>query len=294
MPDIATFKCAPMYTCQTGSGHNNLFPGTALVGGDVLAGDWVCCRITWLSGTTAIGITPGYFLFHLVYTPFSDTGIRHEDQATTYGGTTANRRRNYHIDPEQWFQAPFNGQLSIQCGGDNPDLSIGVVILKSSQPRDPLLGRAIAEHKELERQKFEAIALNPYAFSEEARSVAMHELYKMSFEAPGPAPRIFPPPIIGTPQLVHASYTTIPANTPVALPDCALSIKTALPGMPSTTAIAISVNAYGTSWPLDIVNGLPFPLGALSSGYGGSDGQQPSFQCTAALNNVVIYSSLGG
>jgi len=251
--------------------------------GQVSAGDWITVFVNYLATNAArvgakVVYTPGLFLIHVIYTPNSDDATQHNEYSVTYGGSATNRRREYRINPGWCFQVPFDGQLSIVAGGDateNTETAIGVV--KGFSPRLWAQQQAL-----IDQVRARADAGDPEAL--------------MMLEGFGPvgiprAERAWPPPVVGVPQLVPATWIDIPAGGPaIPFPDGAVSISTVAAAIPRLT-----IHTLGQNVPLDLpISGVARQLGALAQGGFGTDGTPATWESNAALTAVDIWSSLGG
>lgn len=287
-------------------------PGTPIsgaAGGYVDAGDWRMVSLSYRqSNNRPVGFMPGFFLVHVLFTPDSDDSTKHEDMSVTFGGTVANRKRTYHIDPGVWFQAPSRGTLSIIAGGESDDsVILDVVVSAILSPRDTVLLRA---------QEAEMIA----AAAAEANSGFLASGVPLDFEdgvipslfennnvsalaamagmnpamQPTP-PRKYAPPVVGTPQRVPATWISIPIATPIQFPDGAELMFAGFQAAAVITPIRILINTLGNAGlPIDLVPGVPGYLGALAQGFACSDGVPATWTTAVALPTVTILSSLGG
>lgn len=250
--------------------------------GAVSAGDWVTVFLNFRqeNGTRGarLALSPGQFLVHVIYSPNSDDATQHTDCSATFGGSATNRRREYRINPGWCFQVPFDGQLSIVAGGDatgDPVIDVGLV--KGFSPR--------LWHQQ--QQMIDQVRANASLGDPESL---------MMLEGFGPigvprAERAYPPPVVGTPQLVPSTWLDIPNGGPaLAFPDGAVSIATVAAVTPRLT-----INTMGLGLALDLpTTGVTRQLGALAQGGFGTDGTPATWQSNTALTSVDIWSALGG
>jgi hypothetical protein len=268
-------------------GTNAPVPGTPIPGGQVRAGDWCQVLVSYRRGSaTPVVATPNLFLIHVVYTPNSDDATPHEDQMVTYGGTASNRRRNYHIDLGVTFQVPFDGQLSIIAGGDSdPALSVDVLLNRAFRPRDSLKEQ-LHQQAEVIRQVEELADIS--AFGASLQEPSGHDVRSL-----GPT-GLYPPPVVGTPQMVPSTWINIANTDNVPFPDGAQMIEavngTGVPGSP----IRFAVTALGAALSLDVASGIRRSIGTLGQGGATTDGTPATWQPNVALASCTIWSSLGG
>jgi len=250
---------------------------TAMGGGcgQIAAGEWVQVQISFRQGSTPVVSVPGSFMIHAILTPETDDATPHPDQATTYGGNPngTNRRRKYRIDPGIWFQAPFNSQLLIVAGGDaGPTCICDIVIARGFPPRESSSGQQVLVSDEF---GFPVIDYLP----SQLRNVGR---------------RLWPPPVVGAPGQVAATWGPIPANTPIEFPDGAVSMEavdqTGTPGNP----IAFDIAALGNVLRFNVASGMPRRLGPFAQGGACTNGTPATWTCAIPLSSVTIYSSLGG
>ena len=267
----APFKWNPRATAEPMKGS-----------GAVSAGDWTTVFLNWrkTNGSRLVH-TPGYFLVHVIYSPNSDDVQQHTDYSATFGGSETNRRREYRINPGWCFQAPFDGQLSIIAGGDSAaDVFIDVGIVKGFSPRLWHL-----QQNAIEAVKARAAEGDPEAL--------------LSLEGFGPigvprAERQYAPPVVGTPQLVPATWVDIQNGPPaIVFPDGAVSIAAVPPAGGATPRL--TVTTLGGPFALDLpTSGVARQLGALAQGGFGTDGTPATWQANLALTTVDVWSALGG
>lgn len=256
-------------------------PGKTVPGGNVAAGDWCCVFVSYRSDSASRVIyTPGYFLIHAVYTPNSDDGQPHGDQATMYGGssTASNRRRNYHVNVGTWFQVPFDGQVSVVAGGDSdPDLFVDVLFVRGFSPRD-----LQSQYQALENMRQQAVMGDVEA------------LYQLSNFSPVSVPRaqtLWAPPIVGVPQLYPATWVDLQAAVPIPFTDGVSKISAV---GAAGTHVRFAISVMGNALALDAPPGIPVDVGAYGQGFASSDGTVSTWAPTVALQTATLYTSLGG
>lgn len=275
---IAPIPWVPSRASQPGSD----IPGKMLA--NVMSGDWICVRVSFRTGNTAVAFAPDLFLIHVIYTPDSDDAIPHEDQSTTYGGslTSGTRRRNYHIDTDWTFQVPWNGQISIVAGGDSDAARCitDVVLVRGFTPRDYDLQRQLVMSAQME-------TLERVAYGDP------HALVQLQNAHVGPAPRFWAPPVVNTPQLVPATWVNIPAGTALPFPDGAVKIET-VPAPGALTSTRFTIAVMGNVLALDAAPGIPEPIGTYGQGNACTDGVAATWAPAAPVQKVTIWSSLGG
>lgn len=248
--------------------------------GNVGAGDWCQVLVSFRRGSTPVLYAADRFLFHVVYTPNSDDSTPQADQMVTYGGSEQNRRRNYRIDPGVAFQVPFDGQISIVAGDDSPDTCIVDVLLnKAAALRDPVAA-AVAEQEIRHRAAYDYDALE-----------LLQGLNPMQ---QFPAPRMYPPPIVGTPQLVHATWVDIPLATPIPFPDGAEFMEVVNDTGAAGSPTRLTINAAGGVFALNCASGILRTIGPFGQGNACTDGTPATWTSPVALQSATIWSRLGG
>jgi len=264
-------------------------PGSDILGkmlGSVQSGDWIQVLVSYRSsnkGGGFVAYATNNFLIHVVYTPDSDDAIPHEDQSTTYGGssTAGNRRRNYRIDPAWAFQVPWNGQISIIAGGDSdPDIMVDVLLVRGFTPRDGALQMQMAHVAQVETM-------------ERAMSGDFRALVQLQNPRIPQAPRIYAPPVVGVPQLVPSTWIDITSGTAIPFPDGAVQIIAVTnPGAGERLRLTCAV--MGNTLNLDIASGRPSSIGTFGQGNACTDGVSATWTPTADIETVTIWSSIGG
>jgi hypothetical protein len=292
---LSPFPWTPSSQSNAGSD----IPGTIIPGGAVDAGDWCYVAASYRAANAeAVQIGAGYFLIHVIYTPNSDDTTSHPDQMTNYGGPPTGalgyvRRRNYRIDIGVPFQVPFVGQLSVIAGGDSdPDKCVVDIVLgRGFAPRD-----AMAQAQAVMAVQERALAAAE-AYDEEQAFELLASMGPANLPRP---PRLWPPPIVGSPQIVPATWLNVPPNTFIPFPDGAQKIEivndTGVAGSPTRLAAgALFGNPAGT-FALSCASGIPRSLGPLAQGIACSNGQQPTWQHGLAgpIATATVWSILGG
>ncbi len=249
--------------------------------GNVGAGDWCQVLVSFRTGSTPVLYATDRFLIHVVYTPNSDDSTPQADQMVTYGGSEQNRRRNYRIDPGIAFQVPFDGQLSVVAGAESPDTCIVDVLLnKFVAIRDPV-SAAVAIQELQER-----------AMLGDER--AMNLLHGLNPMQQFPAGRMYPPPVVGTPQLVHATWVDVPFATAIQFPDGAEFLEivndTGVVGSPTRLTIA----ALGGAFALNCASGILRSIGPFGQGGACTNGTPATWTSPVALQSATVWARLGG
>lgn len=264
--------------------------------GNVEAGDWVQFFVGWpeaLSGRgLAVEYKPGRFLVHMLYTPNSDEAKGHEDQSTTFGGSalgeTANRRREYRIDPGWMWQAPFNGQLSLIAGGDSPaGVVVPVLIVKGFHPRIWLRQQAVLEPGGAMHNALASTCGDP---AEWLRSLACLGDLDQSGLARGP--RAFAPPVVGTPQLAPCTFvdvlaSTDPAAVPLPFPDGAVAAE-------SGELVRLTTTVLGNTLALVLPAGHRRAIGPMGQGGQVTPSVPATWSANSALATLTFWSVVGG
>lgn len=267
----------------------NSQPGSDVIGkslANVESGDWCQVLVSYrrTNGSRVI-YTPDYFLIHVIYTPNSDDAITHEDQSTTYGGssTAGNRRRNFRIDPGVCFQVPWNGQLSVIAGGDsNPSTCVcDILFIRGFTPRDLYAQREMAVAAQRDTM-------------ERAMYGDVHAMVQLQNPRYPVAPRMYAPPVVGHPQLVPSTWINIPSGTAIPFPDGAVQITSVPAPGPSVAAFGINIVALGNALSFNLASGIPANIGSLGQGNACTDGVSATWSPTADLQSVTIWSSIGG
>lgn len=249
--------------------------------GNVGAGDWCQVLVSFRDTSTPVLYATDRFLIHAVYTPNSDDSTPQTDQMVTYGGSERNRRRSYRIDPGLTFQAPFDGQVSIVAGAESPETCLVDVLLnKAASIRDGVAAATALQDIQQRAMLGDERALNL--------------LQGFNPMQQFPAPRMYPPPIVGTPQLVHATWVDVPINTAIPFPDGAEFIEvvndTGVVGSPTRLTIA----ALGGAFALNCASGILRTIGAFGQGGACTDGVPATWASPVALQSATIWSRLGG
>ena len=241
---------------------------TPLIGGQVTAGEWVQVFVSYRNTNgNPVVYTPGRFMIHVIVTPCSDELGQYE-QPTTLGGsmTAENRRREYHVDPGVCFQVPWRSELSVIAGGNSlPDVMVDIIVARGFPPR-MTIEQVMAQYGE-----YEANALI----------------------AQGRPPLLFPPPVVGLPQLVPATWIDIPINTPLPFPDGALKMEAVNQSGVPASPIQLSVTAFSVTQRIDLASGALRSIGPWSQGGQCSNGIAGTWQSAVALGSMTIYSSFG-
>lgn len=283
--NLAPFRWRP--SSANVMGANSSVPGTPLPGGQVRAGDWCQVLLSYPSGTTdPVAYAAARFLVHIIYTPDSDDATAHEDQMVTYGGSASNRRRNYHIDPGVTFQAPFNGQLSIIAGDESrANVVLDVLLNRGFRPRDKQ--REIVEQQaEVEQQIIDMADVINFG-------MPLREPNGVETRSLGPT-GLYPPPVVGTPQLVPSTWVDIPMNTALPFPDGAVQMRAVFVAAPAVAPFALSVVTLGNTFTLDLAPGLVFDVSAYGQGGACVGGVPATWAPNVNLRSMTVFTSLGG
>lgn len=287
---MAGQNLAPFPWTPTNVPPNTTTPGFAAPGWRVLAGDWAQVSLSYRSTNSSpvihnSGPSPGFFFVHALYVPDSDDATAHMDQATMYGGAATNRRAQYRIDPGWWFQVPFDGQMYV-IGGGVSDPATCVL--------DVMLRRGHAERDCAELRAWEAMMR---AGGMQIRELADGSLEYIQPIRPVP-PRMWMPPIVGTPQEVPSTWIDVPPLTTIQFPDGASRIEAvsdlaAVPG----NVVSLTVQTLGAGTRINIAPGLPRSIGHLAQGGACTDGTPATWTPIATsgtLRSVTVWSKLGG
>lgn len=249
--------------------------------GNVGAGDWCQVLLSFRTGSTPVLYATDRFLIHVVYTPNSDDSTPQADQMVTYGGSEQNQRRSYRIDPGVTFQVPFDGQLSIVAGAESPETCIVDVLLNKAVALRDGVAAAVAL-QEIEQRA---------AYGDPG---ALNLLQGFNPMQQFPAPRMYPPPIVGTPQLVHATWVDVPIATAIPFPDGAEFMEvvndTGVVGSPTRLTIA----ALGGAFALNCASGILRTIGSFGQGSACSNGTPATWTTPVALQSATVWSRLGG
>lgn len=262
-------------------------PGASSTGLQVQCGDWVQLFVSYRATNVPdpVVYAPGCFLVHCVYTPNSDDAMPHEDQSTTYGGPPngsagANRRRNFHIDPNYAFQAPWDGQVSVIAGGKSrPNVICDVLIARGHTPRDP----AAAARLFAEGEEFMATGTDiGYQAGSWLKQMAMR------------APHSWAQPVIGTPQLVPSTYIDVTAGTVIPFTDGVVKMSTVYVALGATAPATMAIRTMGNALTIDLVPGIPIDVGMLAQGGQCTNGVPATWSPSVNLKLVTVITSLGG
>lgn len=283
--NLAPFRWRP--SSANAMGPNAPVPGTPIPGGQVRAGDWCQVLISYpATATNPVAYAANRFLIHVIFTPNSDDATPHEDQVTTYGGSASNRRRNYHIDPGVTFQAPFDGQLSVIAGDEsNQNLLVDVLLNRGFRPRD--------KQREIEEQQQEVMRQVLDAADVSLFGMPLREPGGNETRSLGPT-GLYPPPIVGTPQLVPSTWVDIPVNTVIAFPDGAVQMRAVFVAAPAVAPFALSVVTLGNTFTLDLAPGLVFDVAAYGQGGACVGGSSATWAPNVNLRSMTVFTSLGG
>jgi hypothetical protein len=271
------------------SNQSNLgsdIPGASSTGFQVGSGDWIQLFVSYRNtNVNPVVYAPGQFLVHCVYTPNSDDAMPHEDQSTTYGGPVngsagANRRRNFHVDPNCAFQAPWDGQVSVIAGGQSaPDVMCDVLIARGHTPRDPAAAaRLFAEGEELMSSGTDL----GYQAGSWLKQMAMR------------APHSWAQPVIGTPQLVPSTYIGITHGIVIPFTDGVVKMSTVYVALGATAPATMAIQVMGNAITVDLASGIPIDVGMIAQGGQCTNGVRATWSPSVDLKLVTLWTSLGG
>lgn len=274
---------------QTGPSGDSLV-GMAVKGGRVGSGDWCQGFVSFRTGSAPVVFATDHFLFHFVYVPDADDGTFPKPDTTpaTFGGPAFNvsgsgavRHRQYRIDPGVAWQAPWDGQVSIIAGGKSPNTCmVDVVFARGLTPRH------FGSQEMVEEAEMRAMMGDPRA---------MEALANLNPTRAVNNPRMWPSPVVGTPQIVSATWigNPIAAGTPIALPDGAFAIEvvdqTGTPGNP----IPLTFTTMGTPFRVDCSPGIPRNIAAMSQGGIVTNGTPATWSAAVNIGSATVYSKLG-
>ena len=284
MPNQAPFEYRPTPTATTCK------PGA------VEAGDWIQFFVGWPSALNGRGrnvvYDPGRFLIHMLYTPDSDEAKQQgDDRSVTFGGSgagqTANRPRQYRIDPGWMWQAPFTGQIALIAGGESlEDVLLPVIITKGFHPRVWVQQQAILDAHGPLGGPLASVCDSPEQWLQTLGCLELEHPHGLTR-----GPRRFAPPIVGTPQLVPCTYVDLlpdgGGGLPLQFPDGAVSVE-------SGEAASLTVQVLGNPLRLALPAGFRRPLGPLGQGAQVTNSTGATWVSTVALATLTFWSSLGG
>lgn len=261
-------------------------PGASSTGFQVGCGDWIQLFVSYRNtNVNPVVYAPGQFLVHCVYTPNSDDAMAHEDQSVTYGGPPngfagANRRRNFHVDPNYAFQAPWDGQVSVIAGGQSlPDVMCDVLIARGHTPRDPAAAaRLFTEGQELMSSGTDI----GYQAGSWLKQMAMRP------------PHSWAQPVIGTPQLVPSTYINITHGIAIPFTDGVVKMSTVYVALGATAPATMAIQVMGNAITVDLASGIPIDVGMIAQGGQCTNGVRATWSPSVDLKLVTLWTSLGG
>jgi hypothetical protein len=277
----------------------------------VRAGEWVLVELCFRdTNVDPMVYLPGCFLAHVVYIPNSDDSTAQKIggrlQPVIYGGSSDKKRSEYHWDVGLSVQVPWDGQISVVAGGDSlPGVQVDVTIKRGFQPED-LVRDPHGEPDDTIESYDPATFLNVEAPAMLSLAYEDVDFARDLFaDAPpldaGPmramrSKRVFPPPVIGPPGLVSASYMMVPPLTVIPFASGVVSMEafdnTGIPSNP----IAFMIMAMGNPEPFRfwVQNGAtPRTLGALAQGGGATNAVQATWAPLVGLATATVWSRLG-
>lgn len=241
----------------------------------VRAGDWIQVDLSYRATCTAVMVSstgnpldPGRFLAHVLYRPNVDeVSMRGHGrlQPQLLGGTKTRERSCYRFDPGWAFQAPWDGEIAIVAGGDSdPDKCAADIIVRRG---------AVPEAMESDLV-FDDLAMAGMAPPIQAKPHSR---------------RVYAPPVVGSPQVVPATFFNIQPADRIYLPSGAVSMQ----GMDSSNPINVTCFFFGYEhkWTNDS-SGLDY-LGPFAQGGGASDSKRAYFTSHTVIEKMVIWSRVG-
>lgn len=285
----APFTWTPTNTTPQGAAADIV--GVPIPGGQVDSGDWVQVFTSYRTsnGGVPVAYAAERFLLHVIYTPNSDDAMPRLDQATTYGGAQsgvagigANRRRNYHVDPNLAFQVPFRGQISITAGGvSDARVQVDVLLVRGHVPRDS--------------EEQATMLRTAHEMQLSATDQMQYDAAAFLAQLANQPRRMWAPPLVGTPQYVPATWVDIPINAVIPFPDGACRFETTYAAGGAVAAPQLSVVTHGNTFPIDLPgSGLPITVSGLTGGIGTTSGVRATWSPNVALRYATIWSLLGG
>ncbi len=244
----------------------------------VTAGEWVQVFINYPStNVNPVAYLPDRFMIHVLVIPMADDTVHHFERPTTFGGsaTAQNRRREYHIDPGVAFQVPWRSEIYLIAGGDSAE---DVVV-------NPVIARGYPPRANIEQLAVEYGITNEYGFVE----------LTPQYVSQNTTPLVFPPPVVGVPQLVPATWIAIaPGGVPIQFPDGAQEISivdsAGVPGSP----VDLTVTAMGNALRTWFASGIRQSIGPWTQGNISTNGVAGTWiPTTNDVSKATIYSSFG-
>jgi hypothetical protein len=285
---------------------------------NVRAGEWVLVELNYRNtNVNPMVFLPGFFLAHVIYTPNSDDStpqkIDGRLSSVMYGGSSDKMRSEYRVDPGNVFQVPWDGQIAIVAGGNStPDVIVDVTIKRGFQPEDLVRDPHGAAPYGGGPAGFPAS--DPSSFDDVIEAGAMLDLALEDSEFagtmlyPDPPPldagpmrsmrskRVYPPPVIGSPAMLPATYIALTAgHPPISLPSGAVSMEAFDNSGTPSNPIPFSVTAMGNAGLRFMVqNGCnPRTLGALGQGGGAANCVPATWQALTNCPSVTVWSKIG-